>query len=1100
MAFLDAEIVHPEYMPMTAWLEHGPFAMWLVQKMRPRRIVELGTHYGYSYFAMCQIVKELDISTDCFAVDTWVGEEHAGFYDESVFESVVEENKKYAGFSHLLRKTFADALADVEDGSVDLLHVDGRHYYDDVKEDFESWIPKLSPSAVVLFHDTEVRERNFGVYRYWEEIANQRPSINFKHCHGLGVLFWGEVVAEGLRDLVEMAENKRDNALIVDYFAAEGGRLSALQELRARDTQLELMSQDKEARVAEWTAQRNALNERLAVSERQRLEGLALAQQSIQLKRDLAKARQKPWRSFRQKYKSKALYFLARQTAFFTERRREKFLRSARKRDPNRSLPEFADISNTSVAVCTGVVPEVLARRPRAQLKNDVKTVMVVSHDASRTGAPILALNLVRELSKRYNVVSVILGEGELLDDFAALSIDLLRLNRHSRFGDDLSRKIADFSKKNEVSHAFVNSVESRGVLPGLKRAGVPSVALLHEFASYIRPENAFADVFSSADQVVFSTRVTLESATAERGYEHPINVHLLPQGKCDVPKKAGSDEDKELERKWLDKILRPGGADDREFVVIGAGAIEPRKGIDLFIETATRVIAAPGGARFRFVWIGHGYDPVNDTTCSAYLADQIKRAGVHAQIQIVRATSEIEHAYAAADLMLMSSRLDPLPNVAIDMFFAGKPVMCFERTTGIVDFLDACGLREICAASYLDTTEMANKIISLADDPALLAEVANKGAVKAREVFDFSAYVARLDEIATTCGVQCDRIDEDLQYILSSGAFQSVKDRDIRKSNAGLKRSIRKYLESNRNGPHFRRPAHGFNQMVYAEEHGCGMLEDPFVQYLKAGRPAGRWSLQVIDQNGPVNPSAVTQARIALHVHVFYIEEFRDIMARLKLNKAKPTLFVSAPASNLDAVHAVLADYAGPVGDVQAVQNRGRDIAPFLTTFGPRLVTEFDIIGHLHTKRSLENGNREVIQRWVAFLMENCLGGSLGGAMLDRIVTAMSEAPDIGIVYPDDPQIIGWTKNRRQAEAIAARMGFGHLPEKIDFPAGTMFWVRADVLKRFVDMNLGWDDYPAEPLPIDGSILHAMERLFGVVPGLMGLKSGVTNVKGITR
>ena len=606
--------------------------------------------------------------------------------------------------------------------------------------------------------------------------------------------------------------------------------------------------------------------------------------------------------------------------------------------------------------------------------------------------------------------------------------------------------------------------------------------------------------MFSNADQVVFSTRLTLENATSDRGYEHPINIHMLPQGKCVVPKKTGPEEDQAKERLWLDKVLRPGGAHDREFLVIGAGAIELRKGVDLFIETATRVIKSNGGARFRFVWFGHGYDPVNDRNVSGYLADQINRAGTHSQVQIVRSTSEIEHAYATADLMLMSSRLDPLPNVAIDMLLAGKPIMCFDRTTGIVDFLDDCDLREFCVASYLDTSEMAQKILTLADDPELLASIANKGSARAREVFDFPAYAARLDEIATTSGIKADRVAEDLEYLLKSEAFRKNLDRNTANPGSAQERSIRQYLENNRTGPSFRRPFPGFNQLIYAEDHGWGAGDDPFVAFLKSGRPEGRWALQVVDEHSPVNPDTMTNARVGLHIHAFYIAEFKDLIERLKFNITQPTLFISAPERNVDLIHDILKVYAGPVGQVQATPNRGRDIAPLLTAFGPKLVADFDIIGHLHTKRSMHVSDQKLIKQWTHFLMENTVGGPAGGPMLDRIVTAMSEAPELGIVYPDDPHIIGWTKNGQYAADLAARMGFDHLSEKIDFPVGTMFWMRSEVLKRFVDMNLGWSDYPAEPLPIDGSMLHAMERLFGVVPGLIGMKSGVTNVKRITR
>lgn len=203
MIFEGSPVGKPAHVdPRSAWLRHGPFGMWLVRALRPRRIVELGTHHGYSYFCFCQAVAEGGLDTTCFAVDTWKGDEHAGYYDDTVFCHVQELNARYAGFSTLLRKTFAEALDDIEDGSVDLLHVDGRHFHEDVKEDFESWIPKLSSRAVVLFHDTEVRDRDFGVWRYWAEISDRKPAINFPYQHGLGVLFRGGEIAPGLRSLV----------------------------------------------------------------------------------------------------------------------------------------------------------------------------------------------------------------------------------------------------------------------------------------------------------------------------------------------------------------------------------------------------------------------------------------------------------------------------------------------------------------------------------------------------------------------------------------------------------------------------------------------------------------------------------------------------------------------------------------------------------------------------------------------------------------------------------------------------------------------------------------------------------------------------------
>ena len=221
-----ASFSKPYYLNTSAWIEHSPFAFWITSVLKPRSIVELGTHYGFSYFTFCQAVQAAELETPCFAVDTWKGDEHAGFYGEEVFDAVNRYNDQhYSTFSRLVRSTFEEALPHFPDSSIDILHIDGRHFYEDVKYDFESWRPKLSERAVVLFHDTNVRERGFGVFRFWAELANKFPSFEFFHGHGLGVLGYGvELPAE----VLALCERSADTAVAIRAaYSRLGGAVQA---------------------------------------------------------------------------------------------------------------------------------------------------------------------------------------------------------------------------------------------------------------------------------------------------------------------------------------------------------------------------------------------------------------------------------------------------------------------------------------------------------------------------------------------------------------------------------------------------------------------------------------------------------------------------------------------------------------------------------------------------------------------------------------------------------------------------------------------------------------------------------------------------------
>jgi len=218
--------------PFRSWRQHVPFAMLLVDVLKPRAFVELGVHYGDSYCAFCQAVDELRLDTLCFGVDTWEGDPHASFYSSDVLAHLAAHHDPlYGRFSHLIRSTFDEVLQHFPDGAIDILHIDGYHTYEAVKHDFDTWLPKVSPRGVILLHDINEKREDFGAWKVWDEVKVRYPHFEFLHGHGLGLVAVGERPPEELSWLFEAGDEKA--AAIRKFFFCLGDRLTDKMTLSA---------------------------------------------------------------------------------------------------------------------------------------------------------------------------------------------------------------------------------------------------------------------------------------------------------------------------------------------------------------------------------------------------------------------------------------------------------------------------------------------------------------------------------------------------------------------------------------------------------------------------------------------------------------------------------------------------------------------------------------------------------------------------------------------------------------------------------------------------------------------------------------------------
>lgn len=228
----------------------------------------------------------------------------------------------------------------------------------------------------------------------------------------------------------------------------------------------------------------------------------------------------------------------------------------------------------------------------------------------------------------------------------------------------------------------------------------------------------------------------------------------------------------------------------------------------------------------------------------------------------------------------------------------------------------------------------------------------------------------------------------------------------------------------------------------------------------------------------------------IAVHLHLYYIDllgEFTGYLAQMpfrfdlyiSITEKKYTELISKKIAGLDRINKV---------SIVTVQNRGRDVAPMVVTFAKNL-SSYDYVCHIHTKKSMHAGFEQ--KNWRHHLLYNLLGTE---TIIKTIFAIFDRHSDIGIIYPETYHNIPywtqtWLSNRTQAKKLLDMLSIDpDMLDYVDYPAGTMFWARTEVLMPLLELGLKYEDFAEEKGQIDGTIAHAVEHSLVII----GQKNGM--------
>ena len=223
---------------------------------------------------------------------------------------------------------------------------------------------------------------------------------------------------------------------------------------------------------------------------------------------------------------------------------------------------------------------------------------------------------------------------------------------------------------------------------------------------------------------------------------------------------------------------------------------------------------------------------------------------------------------------------------------------------------------------------------------------------------------------------------------------------------------------------------------------------------------------------------------KIAVHLHLFYLEQLDDLLVRLQNLADYPyDLFVTMVDDNAEAKQKILTFKSD--AKIWIVPNLGYDVGPFIDFLHKINLDEYDYIIKIHTKRAksgsycIFNRHRFDMKTWRAMLLDAVISKSAVANNL-RLLMQNDKIGMVSSEYVLTNEKWAYQNVMSQIEEEMAKIGL-KMPEDKHFVAGTMFWARAKLLKPFLVYKI--EDFAVSEGQIhDGTLAHVIERMFGLV------------------
>jgi glycosyltransferase involved in cell wall biosynthesis len=366
------------------------------------------------------------------------------------------------------------------------------------------------------------------------------------------------------------------------------------------------------------------------------------------------------------------------------------------------------------------------------------KKVLFISHDATTTGAPIVLLHLLRWLKLNSNIElsTLLLDGGDLVSEFKSISpvyilnpqkkestflLGILKKVKHILFKTQKLKKFPKHLTKEKFDLIYANTVASTPVLQKLKELfNCPIILHVHENEYTIKnfyPQSLNNNITKYINYYIAVSKSTKENLILN--YQIPSEKIYL------VNEFISINNIKETTKIKEDLKIELGT--DKEFIIGGAGITSWRKGVDLFLQVAAKLNRTDTKS-FKFVWVGKILPEFQ-----IQLDYELQRLGLDERI--ITFTNQVNNPqdyFQIFDIFFLSSREDPFPLVCLEVASLGKPIICFDNSGGMLEFINQSNGEVI---QYGNIDDVTQKIIDLSLNKSLLEK---KGSQVKKDVSNF--------------------------------------------------------------------------------------------------------------------------------------------------------------------------------------------------------------------------------------------------------------------------------------------------------------------------------------------------------------------------